>query len=163
MKNVSVWELAFELFRSGAKPKGIARRLVLGRVTIYRWLRGIRYRASGGSLRRRKKPRGREKRRCLDTQVVLKIKKIRQETGWCGEKIVWELKTRYRIKVSQASVYRVLNRYFKLRTRWKKNVARGPQPTAVKPRDVVQANTVDLGGLFAYTAADSSPEKHLLV
>lgn len=105
-------------------------------------------------MREKKEAKRKRLRRFLDTRVVLKIKQIRKETGWCGEKIVWELKTKYGIRVSQASIYRVLNRYFKLRSRWKKNQARGPQPTAVKPRDVIQADTVDLGGLFAYTAVD---------
>jgi len=154
MKNVSVWELAFELFRSGVKPKDIARRLGVSRATIYRWLKSIRYRGIRRFVREKKEAKRKRKRRCLDTRIVLKIKKIRQETGWCGEKIIWELKTKHGIKVSQASVYRVLNRYFKLRSRWKKNVARGPQPRAIKPRDVIQADTVDLGGLFAFTAID---------
>jgi transposase len=141
MKNVSIWELAFELFRSGVKPKNIAKRLGVGRATIYRWLKSIRYRGVRRFVREKKEAKRKRKRRCLDTRVVLKIKKIRQDTGWCGEKIVWELKRKHGIKVSQASVYRVLNRYFKLRSKWKKNVARGPQPKATKPRDVIQADT----------------------
>lgn len=154
MKNVSVWELAFELSRSGVKPEEIAQRLGIGRATVYRWLRGIRYRGIRRFVREKRLAKRKRKRRCLETQVVVKIKKIRQETGWCGEKIVWELKTKHGIRVSQASVYRVLNHDFKLRSRWKKNVARGPQPKAIKPRDVIQADTVDLGDLFAYTAID---------
>jgi len=154
MKDISLWELAFFLFRSGVKPEDIARKIKVSRATIYRWLKGIRYRGIKRFVREKKEAKRKRKRRCLDTKVVLKIKKIRQDTGWCGEKVVWELKTKYGIKVSQASVYRVLNRFFKLRSRWKKNQARGPQPKAVKPRDVIQADTVDLGELFAYTAID---------
>lgn len=73
------------------------------------------------------------------------------------------MKTKHGIKVSQASVYRVLNRYFKLRGRWKKNKARGPQPRAIKPRDIIQADTVDLGELFAYTAIDVFTRKAKVV
>jgi len=154
MKNVSLWELVFFLFRSGVKPEEIARKAGVSRATVYRWLKGIRYRGIRRFIKEKKEAKRKRKRRCLDTVVVLRIKKVRQNTGWCGEKIVWELKTKYGTKVSQASVYRVLNRYFKLRSRWKKNQARGPQPKAIKPRDVIQADTVDLGGLFAYTAID---------
>lgn len=154
MQNVTHYELAWELFRSGVSQTEIARRLGKDRVTIYRWLKGIKYRGIQRFVREKKAAKRKRRRRTLKTEVVLKIKKIRKETGWCGEKIVWELDKQHGITVSRASVYRVLNRYFTLRSKWKKNVARGPQPKAHKPRDVIQADTVDLGGLFAYTAID---------
>lgn len=155
MRNVSVWELAFELFRSGVKPEDIAKRTGVHKVTVYRWLKGIRYRGIRRFVREKKEAKRKRRRRKLTSKVVKLIKASREDNhDWCGEKIVWELKTKYGIKVSQASVYRVLNRYFKLRSKWKKNVARGPQPKAEKPRDVIQADTVDLGDIFAYTAVD---------
>ena len=154
MKNITLWELVLFLSSSGVKPGDIAKRVGVSRATIYRWLKGIKYRGIKRFIREKKEAKRKRKRRRLNTLAVLKIKKIRKETGWCGEKIVWELKTRYGIKVSQSSVYRALNRYFKLRSSWKKNRARGPQPKATKPRDVIQADTVDLGELFAYTAID---------
>lgn len=154
MKNVSIWELAWELLSAGVKVEEVAKRLGKHKVTIYRWQRGIRYRGIRRFVREKKEAKRKRKRRALKTEVVLKIKKIRQETSWCGEKIVWKLQSKHGLKVSQASVYRVLNRYYKLRSKWKKNQARGPQPKAERPRDVIQADTVDLGGLFAYTAID---------
>lgn len=60
--------------------------------------------------KRKKKQNVKGKEEHLKTGVVLKIKRIREETGWCGEKIVWESKTKHGIKVSQASVYRVLRK-----------------------------------------------------
>lgn len=154
MKNVTVWELAWELLSAGVKVKEVARKLGKHRVTIYRWQKSIRYRGVKRFVKEKKEAKRKRRRRTLKTEVVLRIKKIREETDWCGEKIVWELRRRYGIAVSRASVYRVLNRYYKLRSKWKKNLARGPQPKAVKPRDVIQADTVDLGELFAYTAVD---------
>jgi len=115
MKNVSVWELAFFLFRSRVKSEDIAKRVGVGRATIYRRLKDIKYRGIKRFIREKKEAKRKRKRRCLDTRVVLKIKKIREDTGWCGKKIIWELKTKHGIKVSQASIYRVLNRYFKLK------------------------------------------------
>ncbi len=112
MKNVSLYEVAWELFRLGIKPKDIAKRLGIGRATVYRWLKSIKYRGIRRFVKEKKEARRKRKRRYLDTRVVFKIKKIRQETGWCGEKIVWELKNKHGVKVSQSSVYRVLNRYF---------------------------------------------------
>lgn len=154
MKNVSIWELAWELLSAGVKIEEVAKRLGKHEVTIYRWRKGIRYRGIKRFVKEKKEAKRKRRRRALNTEVVLKIKKIREETDWCGEKIVWRLRTKHGIRVSQASVYRVLNRYYRLRTKWKKNQARGPQPKAEKPRDVIQADTVDLGELFAYTAID---------
>lgn len=154
MKNVSVYELAWELYRSGVSIEEIAGRVGKHRATVYRWLKGVRYRGIRRFVREKKESKRRRKRRKLSTRVVLKIKKVREETDWCGEKIVWKLNHKHGIKVSRASVYRVLNRYYTLRSKWKKNQVRGPQPKAKKPRDVIQADTVDLGELFAYTAID---------
>lgn len=44
MQNVTLYELAWEFFRSGVSQREIARRLEKDRVTIYRWLKGIKYR-----------------------------------------------------------------------------------------------------------------------
>lgn len=154
MRNVSCYELAWELLSAGVKVEEVAKRLGRHKVTVYRWKKGIRYRGIRRFVKEKKEAKRKRRRRTLKAEVVLQIKKIRKKTCWCGEKIVWELKNKHGIEVSQASVYRVLNRYYRLRTSWKKNVARGPQPKAVKPRDVIQADTVDLGDLFAYTAID---------
>lgn len=155
MKSITGWELAWELISAGVKVEKVAEKLGRHRATIYRWRKGIRYRGIRRFVREKKEAKRKRRRRTLKTEVVLKIKNIRRETGWCGEKIVWELKAKHGIKTSRASVYRVLNRYFKLRSKWKKNQTRGPQPKAEKPRDVIQADTVDLGELFAYTAIDT--------
>jgi transposase InsO family protein len=154
VKNITLWELAWELSRSGVSTDEIALRVGKHRATVYRWLKGIRYRGIKRFVKDKKQAKRKRKRRKLDTQVVFKIKEVRRRTNWCGEKIVWELKTKQGIAVSRASVYRVLNRYFKLRSKWKKNQARGKVPKASGPRQVIQADTVDLGSLFAYTAID---------
>lgn len=41
-----------------------------------------------------------------------------------------------------------------LRTRWKKNQKRGPVPKAAEPREVLQMDTVNFGGVFAFTGVD---------
>lgn len=154
MKNVSEYKLAWELFNSGIPVKEIAKRMEKHRATVYRWVKGIQYRGIKRFEKEKKICKRKRMRRKLKTEVVIAIKRIRDETDWCGEKIVWKLKKEYGYEVSKASVYRVLNRYYRLRSHWKKNQARGTQPTAMKARDVIQVDTVDLGDLYAYTAVD---------
>ena len=72
----------------------------------------------------------------------------------CGEKIKYWLKKLHNIVVSVSTIYRILAKKYKLRSKWKKNEARGPVPKATKPREVIQVDTVDLGGLFAFTSVD---------
>ena len=155
MRTVTIWELVYELLSAGVKVDEVARRIGRNRATIYRWQKAIRYRGIRRFVREKKEAKRKRRRRCLDSTTVRLIKQSRiNHHDWCGEKIVWELAGKYGIKVSRASVYRILNRYFKLRSKWKKNKARGPLPQADKPRDVIQADTVDFGELFAYTAVD---------
>lgn len=155
MRTVTIWELANQLLSAGLSIDDVASRVSKNRATVYRWKKAIRYRGIKRFVADQKQAKRKRHRRCLTNKVVRLIKASRtNHHDWCGEKIVWELKTKYGIKVSRASVYRVLNRYFKLRSRWKKNKARGPLPQAFKPRDVIQADTVDFGELFAYTAVD---------
>ncbi len=91
----------------------------------------------------------------MDSLTVRRIKALRDERGWCGEKIVFWLGLKYQTRVSRSSVYRVLNRYYQLRpARTPKNQRRGPVPKAFGPREVVQFDTVDLGELFLYVAID---------
>lgn len=155
MQNVSIYEAAYFLLSEGVKPEEIARRLGRHRATIYRWKKTIRFQGIKQFVKDQRDAKRKRKRRCLTSTVVKRIKESRDEhQDWCGEKIVWELKKEYGIIVSRASVYRVLHRYYVLRPGWKKNQVRGPQPVARSPQDVIQADTVDFGGLFVYTAVD---------
>jgi transposase InsO family protein len=49
---------------------------------------------------------------------------------------------------------RYLAEKYVIRSRWKKNHARGPIPEASHPREVIQMDSIDFGGLFAFTAID---------
>lgn len=59
--------------------------------------------------------------------------------------IAWEL---FESRVPKAHIAN------KLRSKWKKNQARGPIPEADNPREVIQMDTVDFGYLLAFTAVD---------
>ena len=51
-------------------------------------------------------------------------------------------------------IYEILAEKYVIRSRWKKNHARGPIPEASHPREVIQMDSIDFGGLFAFTAID---------
>lgn len=154
-KSITFYELAWELYQAGVKPDEIAVRLGKDRATIYRWLKGIRYRGIRRFVREKREAKRKRKRRCLDAITVRRIKGLRDEYGWCGEKIVFWLKLKYGTKVSRSSLYRVLNRYYQLRpVKGHKNTKRGPVPKAAAPREVIQFDTVDLGELFLYVGVD---------
>jgi transposase InsO family protein len=97
--------------------------------------------------------RRRQPRKVSDT-VKRRIKQIRIDHDWCGQKIQKELKEDDGIRISLMTIYRVLKTDFKIGSKWKKQKVRGEAPKATAPRAVVQHDTVDFGELFAYTAID---------
>lgn len=48
----------------------------------------------------------------------------------------------------------MLKEKYQLRSKWQKNQKRGPVPSAKAPREVIQIDSVDFGGVFAFTAID---------
>jgi transposase InsO family protein len=73
----------------------------------------------------------------------------------CGEKIQYILKQESGDHLSVSTIYRILNERFVLRSKWKKYSKRGYVKKGEKPRDVVQVDTVDCGGLYLFTAIDT--------
>lgn len=156
MENVTIYKHALALRGSGMSVAKIAHEIGRDRVTVWRWLRGIRYQGLREFERRKKECKRRRKRRNLDAITTKLIVKIRREYGWCGQKIRFWLRKEYGKQVGLASVYRTLAKHFVLRKKWKKNdYTRGKVPKAQKRRDVGESDTVDLGDLFAYTTIDT--------
>lgn len=58
------------------------------------------------------------------------------------------------VKLSVPKIYEILAEKYVLRSKWKKNQVRGEAPTAQASREVIQMDTIDFGGLFAFTAVD---------
>ncbi len=83
-----------------------------------------------------------------------RIRDIRRETGWCGQKIRKELIEKDQVSISIPTVYRVLEENFKLGKGSGKHKYRGEAPKATAPREVVQHDTVDFGGIYAHTSID---------
>lgn len=156
MKSVTIYKHAFALRQSGISVADIAEQLGVRRMTIYRWLKGIRYQGLREFERRMKDCKRRRKRKNLDAVTTKLILRIRREYGWCGQKIRFWLRKEYGRNVGLASVYRTLGRHMVLRKKWKKNdYTRGRVPKAKKRRDLGESDTVDLGELFAFTTIDT--------
>lgn len=100
--------------------------------------------------------KGRRQRRKTDPVIKARIYAIRERyRHCCGEKIQYWLKKDHGVKVSVSTIYRLLAEKYQLRPKTNnKNQKRGPVPTANKPREVVQNDTVDFGGLYAFTSID---------
>ena len=88
--------------------------------------------------------------------VKARVCRIRKEyRNCCGEKIQYILKREYGESPSVSTIYRILGERFVLRSKWKKYSKRGFVRRGTAPREVVQTDTVDLGGLYAFTAVDT--------
>jgi transposase len=156
MTNLTLITLAWELHEQGVPKIHIAQRLGKHRETIILWIQGVeRY----GLLefldhygRAKKVPRI---HRQVDPILKRWVWEIRErEADCCGEKIAYYLKKERTISLAPSKIYEILHEKYTLRTKWKKNHERGPIPTSSKPREVVQMDSVDFGGLFAFTGID---------
>lgn len=91
----------------------------------------------------------------MDGLLKSRIYRLREENrDCCGQKIKEFLFDEYGIELSTTTIYKILGKKYKLRSKWKKNQARGPVPEAFNPRDVIQMDTVDFGQVFAFTGVD---------
>jgi len=156
MQSISLIEHAWELHRSGANPDDIAQKIDKHRATIFRWFRKIKRIGIREFLRRYEAAKkGHRQKRKTDPITKARIYKIRdQYHQCCGEKIKYWLKHDYGTTISVPTIYRILGEKYQLRSKWKKNIARGPVPKASKKREVIQYDTVDFGELYAFTSID---------
>lgn len=148
--------LAWELHEQGLGKSAIARRLGRHRETVIIWLAGIQEQGLKAFLENSqhacKVPRP---SRQVDPLVKLWVWQIRErEEQCCGQKIAWFLEKEHGVKLSVPKIYEVLAEKYVIRSKWKKNQARGMVPHADRPRQVIQMDSVDFGGLFAFTAID---------
>ena len=148
--------LGWELYQQGMSKSAIARRLNRHRETIIEWFKAIEQVGLlafvESSQQACKVPRP---SRQVDALVKLWIWQIRErEHDCCGQKIAYFLEREHGVHVSVPKIYEVLAEKYVIRSQWKKNKVRGQVPAATAPREVIQMDTVDFGGLFAFTAID---------
>lgn len=148
--------LVWELHQQGISQAAIARQLGRERETIRLWLRGVQAQGLRGFLdnygQGKRQPRP---SRQVDAVVKRRVWEIRErEQQCCGQKIAYFLEKEHGIKLSVPKIYEVLAEKYTIGSKWKKNQKRGPVPDANQAREVLQFDTIDFGGLFAFTAVD---------
>jgi len=156
MTNETLIILCWELYEQGMPKSRIAQRLEKHRETIHLWITGIKELGLLGFLDKYKlAKKGERKRRQVDPLVKRWVWAIREREYYCcGQKIQYFLDKEKRIHLSVPKIYEILAEKYVIRSKWKKNKPRGPIPSASQPREVIQMDTIDFGGIFAFTAVD---------
>lgn len=156
MSNIAKIELTWKLYQQNVQVEKIASSLKKHRSTIFRWIKGIKVYGIRKFIKRYTQAKKRKRIKRIDMRAEsLIVQRRREKEGVCGQKIVWYLKKFYRIKISVAQTYRILAKHFTLRSKWKKWTRRPALPKATAPRQVIQADTVNLGELFAINFIDT--------
>jgi len=156
MNNKTLITLLWELYKQGVPRIHIAEKLDKHRETAGLWIKNIKKYGLLDFLNKydQAKKGPREKRR-VDPLVKLRVWEIRErEMDCCGQKIQYFLKKEYQIHLSVPKIYEILKEKYTIKSRWKKNQVRGPIPRALKPREVIQMDTLDFGQIFAFTGID---------
>jgi transposase len=157
MENITKISLAWELHQEGVPQTHIAERVDVHRITVYRWLKGIKEVEDlelflDNYLSAKK---GERKKRKIDGLLKAQICQLREDhRQCCGQKIQYFLKKDYGVDLSVTKIYEILKAKYTLRSKWKKNQKRGPVPQANAPREAVQMDTVDFGEVFAFSGID---------
>ena len=156
MRTLTQPEIAWNMYQARSSIQQITIVLERHRATIYRWLKAIRLKGIQKFLRDKKTVKYRRPSAQTPEYIIQKIVDIRNEFGWCGAKIRKELQVNHGISLALSTIYRWLHRRFTKPAvgvrRYKKHKA---LVIAYSPREVVEHDTVDLGGgVYAYTAID---------
>lgn len=156
MRTLTQYEVAWNMYQAGSSMKQMTTVVSKHRATVYRWLKQIKLVGIRKFLQRQKTAKYRRPRSQTPETTIQKIVDIRNEFGWCGAKIRKELKENYDISLALSTIYRWLHRRFtKAAVGIQKYQKHKALVTANNPREVVEHDTVDLGGgVYAYTAID---------
>lgn len=149
--------LVWDLHTQGVPKLRIAQELGIGRATVYRWLEGVKEYGTVAFFldAYQMAKRGEREKRKVNPLVKRWVWTLReQHRQCCGQKIQHHLWEERHLHLGVKTIYKILGEKYQLRTRWKKNQARGPVPHATKSQEVVQMDTVDFDEIFAFTGID---------
>lgn len=156
MNSISCYEIAYKMHQQNIPIITIAETVERSRATVYRWLQSIRRAGIKLFLERKKTCKHRRPKSKTPEYIAQLIIDIRQETGYCGAKIQKELKEKHGISKSMATIYRILHeRLTEKVVGVKRYQKHEPIVKSYAPREVIEHDTVDLGGgKYAYTSID---------
>jgi IS30 family transposase len=147
MHTLTQYEVAWNMHRAGSKMEQIALTLNKHRSTVYRWLKAVRLAGIKEFIRLKKTCKQRRPSSRTPEYIAELIVSIRNQLGYCGFKIQKELKETHGISRSLATIYRILHANFtKHAVGVKKYKKHQVIVTASGPRQLVEHDTVDLGG-----------------
>ena len=149
---------AWQLFKNAMPVYQIAEAVGAHRETVGLWIAAIKTVGSVEeyvSLYDRAKKGSRMKRK-RDPYLVRAIYRLREtHKGCCGQKIQVYLRQEGITPPSVETIYQVLRQRYALKKKYGTYVKRGHLPRADAPRQVVQMDTVDFGGVYAFTSVDT--------
>jgi len=158
MKQLTKISIACELFEQQVSKSHIAKQLGVHRETVHLWLKGIEDHPLGlvGFMDQYSlSKKGPRTKRQVDPILKRWIWEIRErENDCCGQKIQYFLAKEHQIKPAVSKIYEILKEKYQIKSKWRKNQARGPIPKANQPREVVQMDSLDFGQIFAFTGID---------
>jgi transposase len=156
MINQTFITLTWELYCQGISKSQIARDLGKNRETVISWIRGVEnYGLLEFLSRYENAKKGPREKRQVDPILKRWVWDIRdREFSCCGQKIAYFLEKEKATHLSVPKIYEILSEKYQIRSKWKKNQERGEIPTATKPREVIQMDTVDFGNIYAFTGVD---------
>lgn len=156
MNNKTLVTLSWELYGQGVSQSRIAQQLGKHRETIGLWLHGVKRFGLMEFLEQYDQAKkGPRLKRRVDPVFKRWIWDIRErEMDCCGQKIRYFLEQEHGIHLSVPKIYEILAEKYVIRSKWKKNQVRGEAPKAIKPREVIQMDTVNFGAIFAFTGID---------
>ncbi len=157
MKIFTKIALAWELHEQGVPNTKIATHIGKHRETVGIWINQITMIGLEAFLDQYDNAKkGSRQKRKVDAVLKRLVWQIRQdEQDCCGQKIQFYLKRDYGVSLGTTRIYEILNEKFEIKSKWKKGtVIKGPVPTADKPRQVIQMDTIDFGDIFAFTVID---------
>ncbi len=156
MINQTFITLSWELYNQGISKSKIAQDLGKNRETVISWIQGIeRFGLLSFLDRYENAKKGPREKRRIDPILKRWVWEIRErEFDCCGQKIAYFLREEHGAFVSVPKIYEILSEKYLIRSRWHENQERGVIPVAAKAREVVQMDTVDFGGIYAFTGGD---------
>ena len=156
MNSISCYEVAYKMQQQNIPVEVIAATLEKSRATIYRWLEHIRRGGIKRFVQKKKTCKSRRPKAKTPEYIAQLIVDIRQERGYCGAKIQKELEVKHGIKKSLATIYRILHeRLTRNIVGVKRYQKHEPIVKSYAPREVIEHDTVDLGGgKYAFTSID---------